>query len=526
MRPAGNSLRPPASTRKRVLIVNCYFDTTREPIPRTYKIPQTIAPVVLAGELSTSACEVRVHNEHAQGHLTDRALLGWADMLVLTGLTPALDRMLHLTAYARTLNSKVVVVAGGPAVRSLPGYCGRFFDYACTGDVEALGDVVRDAFGKDYVAEVSSPRFDLATWIGRIGHAETSRNCNFRCSFCSMTAERQPYLNYDLEMLRHQLRALGRREYVTFIDNNFYGSDRRHFTAKLELLGELRDDGWFKGWNALVTNDFFYDDSNLDLARRAGCRSLFTGVESFDSNWLNDNNKAQNLRSSSLELARRSLDSGIVFLYGLVMDPTSRRVSEIRAEIAQILADPAVPLPCYISLAIPYPGTPFFRDCLRERRILPNTRIRDLDPATLSLASLDPPAELVEQVRRDWFSPSDRLSVLAHTARTLRTYGDRLDRDQKLLVAGNAAILCAPVLSSSPLHWSPTARKRTRISTSDRLDAAYKPAFPVDGRYSSYFAPTMLTDASGAPSEELEADLVQDPALAEPFADRTGVSFG
>src|SRR5713226_674198 len=137
-----------AQRTKRVLIVNCYLDDSRETVARPYKIPPAMGPVFLAGALSDKLCEIRLYNEQASGPLEDEALLSWPDMLVLTGLNSSFDRMLHLTAYARTKNEKVVVVAGGPAVRALYHFSGRYFDYCCLGDVEQLREVVAEVFGK------------------------------------------------------------------------------------------------------------------------------------------------------------------------------------------------------------------------------------------------------------------------------------------------------------------------------------------------------------------------------------------
>ncbi len=41
--------------RKRVLIVNCYFDDSRQPIRRTSKVPQAVGPIYLAGRLCARA---------------------------------------------------------------------------------------------------------------------------------------------------------------------------------------------------------------------------------------------------------------------------------------------------------------------------------------------------------------------------------------------------------------------------------------------------------------------------------------
>src|SRR5256714_12940928 len=219
--------------RKRVLVVNCYFDDTRRPIRRTTKIPQAMGPVYLAGAFDRETCEVRLYNELTSGPLEDEQLLGWPDMLVMTGLTNGFDRMLHLTAYAKTKNPRVVVVAGGPAIRQLPRLAAQFFDYCCLGDIEELCDIARAALGARYVAAEMMPRFDLAYWITWLGHIESTRYCNFRCSFCALTGEGHGYQTYNLDYIRRQMLAIRDKKHVLFIDNNFYGSDRSPFFARL-----------------------------------------------------------------------------------------------------------------------------------------------------------------------------------------------------------------------------------------------------------------------------------------------------
>ncbi|MFQ5753063.1 MAG: B12-binding domain-containing radical SAM protein, partial [bacterium] len=305
--------------RKRVLIVNCYFDYTRLSVPRPFKSPQAMAPVYLAGAFSDELVDIRLYNEQSSGPLEDENLLSWPDMLVLTGLTSAFDRMLHLTAYARTKNTNVIVVAGGSPIRAIPNYSQRFFDYCCCGDIEQMNEVITDAFGEDYVAREMLPRYDLAYWTRRFGYIETSRNCNFRCPFCALTGEGVGYQKYDLEYIRKQIIAMGKKKYVIFIDNNFYGNDRKFFLERLDLIKDMRKAGYLRSWAALVTTDFFHKDENLELVRDAGCLGLFTGIEAFDTQWL-QNNKAQNAHFPQVELISKSLDAGVVFHYGLIMD--------------------------------------------------------------------------------------------------------------------------------------------------------------------------------------------------------------
>ena len=261
--------------RKRVLIVNGYFDHLRQPGPRPRAVPQALVLPFLAGQIAPDRCEIRTWSEHAQGPLLDPGLLGWPDLLVLTGLTNAFDRLLHLTAYARTLNPRVIVAAGGPAVRALPRHARRFFDYACTGDAEELGRVVEDAFGPGYRASEPFPRFDLAPWFGPAGYAESSRYCNYRCTFCSLTGEGRAYRPYPVEFMRRQVLALGRRRYLLFLDNNFYGNDREFFRARMEALRKLYEEKRFRGWGALVTSDFFPTVLAAAIPRSSGISSCW-----------------------------------------------------------------------------------------------------------------------------------------------------------------------------------------------------------------------------------------------------------
>jgi hypothetical protein len=495
--------------QKRVLIVNCYIDDTRAPIRRAHKIPQAMGPAYLAGTLSPDLCDVRLYSELYSGPLEDEHLLAWPDMLVLTGLTTALDRMRHVTAYARTKNPKVIVVAGGHAVRALPRYCRQFFDYCCLDDIEQLQEVVTDAFGKSYAAEDIRPRFDLAYWLHNIGYLETSRYCNFRCSFCTLAPEGRSYSTYDIDDIRRQLLALGRRKYLVCIDNNFFGNDRQSFLARMDLLRTLWRSGQFRGWVALVTSDFFFDEENLTRAREAGCAALFSGVESFDTDWLQRNNKPQNTRIQPLDLIRRTLEAGIVFLYGLVLDVTTRRLADIRRELDFIVGCPEITLPAYLSISIPMLQTPFFYDCLRKGLLLPGTRVRDLDSTTLSFHPLDPVEEVAAFVRDLQTLRGYRSRILAHMGRFARRYRSALTLHSLGVALSNAALLCAPVRMSAPSAWRGVSLQRTHVSTTDVLDRVYSPAFTVDARYEDYFKPTFVTDQTGQLAEAVAADLLE-----------------
>jgi hopanoid C-2 methylase len=497
--------------RKRILIVNCYFDNnSRQPRPRTNKLPKPMGTVYLAGAFSPHRCDVRLYCEMYSGPLDDPHVLAWPDMLVMTGLTTAFDRMLHLAAYARTLNKKVVVVAGGPAIRAFPRYSKLFFDHPCCGDVEELRDVTGAVFGEEFVAEEMFPRFDLAYWIGGVGELESSRNCNFRCSFCTLSAEGRNYQKYDLEAIRRHILAIGKRKLLFFIDNNFYGNERNFFLERADLLREMKSAGQFRGWGAMVTNDFFLLSANLELARESGCVALFSGLESFDSTWLRKMKKLQNTAAPQVSTIRKCLEAGIVFLYGLMVDPTTRSVTDLRAELEFVTGTSEITLPSYISLPVPIPGTPYFHECVSQGLLLPRVALRDLDSTTLVLQPLDSLTEVCgfwEEIRS---MRGFRKRLTRQFYGFAKRYGRTMTPLQLAVAFANPALLTAYSALTSPSPWyrlRHPAPRRTYIGGTEPLDITYKPAFPIASRYAHYFRPTMLTDDRGHLTEALAEDL-------------------
>ena len=504
--------------RRRILIVNCHFDEIRLPVRRKLRIPQAMTPAYLAGLFSSRLCDIKLYDEIYSGPLEDEALLSFPEMVVLTGLNTAFDRMLHVAAYVRTKAPGAAIVAGGPAIRAIPGFAANFFDYCCTGDIEQLADVIRDVFGKAYVSERyresgwAIPRYDLVYWMKLLGYVESSRNCYFRCSYCSLTAERGCYQAYAIEYLKQQFTALGSRGYVHFLDNNFASRDHRFLADRFDLLGQLHQQGAFKKWTAEVTSDFFLKKGNLDRAVETGCGALFCGVESFDHDALVNFRKQHNTVLPQIDTIRRCLEAGVAFHYGLVFDMTTRSIFEIEQELSFILDTPEISLPAYVTLAIPMLGSPYFNDCLQRGLFFPNTRLRDMDGATLFLKTLDPLPETVRFIKDSQCLKGFRRRALAHTARFYGRYRSVLSGMTLTSNLFDSLLLCAPTLStlSDPgtvLKIFSKGGDRTYIGPTESLDSVYRPAFTIDARYRHYFKPTMVTDEWGCLAPELYDDL-------------------
>ena len=515
-----NSIQsPPVLHRKKILIVNCFFPDERLPIKRTNQVPNAVAPVLLAGYFNEELCEIKLYNEVSSGFIEvyHPELLAWPDMLVLSSLTVAFDRLLHVTAYAKTANPKVIVAAGGHGVRALPEYSKQFFDYSCTGDVDEISEVICEAIGPAYAAEKFNPRYDLAYWINRLGYLESSRNCNFQCGFCSLTSAGRRYEVPPLDYLDAQMENMGKRPICFFQDNQILGSSKKSFHERLELFQRRRLAGQFKYWSGFVTDTFFWEEENIRYAKDTGCISVFVGVETFDDEkWLGNANKKQNSQHNQAELLRRSIDGGVLVQYGLVYDPTHHSLAQMYRELDIICENPEIPAPNFIFTAIPFPGTPFFRDSVKSQQILPNTNMRDLEGSTLSLKGIDPQEESLEFVKRGRRFAGYRGRFLRHQIKFLRRYRHSLNRDQKLLSSIAAAAILAPTAVLGPGAVFRKKQTRTHLSTTEVQDCVYTPCLPVDEKYRHYFQPTNLIDQDGELNEALADDAMATRQRSKP----------
>jgi len=367
------------------------------------------------------------------------------------------------------------------------------------------------------------PRYDLAYWLKRIGYVETTRYCNFRCSFCSLTAEGRGYQTYELDHIRRQILASGKRRRMFFLDNNFYGSDRSHFKARLKLINEMRGQGQFNEWGALVTNDFYARDENLKLIREAGCELLFSGLESFDNDWLRNFNKLQNTRAPQVDMIANSLNAGVVFSYGLMVDVSTRSIADLRRELNFITGTPEITVPSFVTLSIPLLGTPYFYECLKNQTILPATKLRDMDGTTILQHPVDPIDEVVKFVGDIQSMKGFQRRIIKHALGFTRLYHKKLTRMQMVFAVGAALLVSAQPLATSftGFGWArKRSRPRTYVSTTEPLDHMYTPAFRVDPRFESYFAPTMVTDKQG----ELHEDILSSGLLGNSTAPKLAVA--
>lgn len=495
--------------KPKVLIINCYADRHKETLGSPLFVPQCSAHVALAGALNPLNTDVKVYSEFYSGPMRDYDLFNWADMLVLTGLNTAFDRMKHLTAYAKSIKPDITVVVGGSLARILPKLCSKYFDYVCSGDAEQLTEVIDDCFGEQYSKINPVPRFDLMEPSKLdIGYVESTRNCNFSCSFCSMSAENQPFVMLDESFIRNQLDNLGYKRCVIFVDQNFYGGNRQHFKARMKLIKEYYEKQKFEGWACLLTEDFFLKQENIDLARESGCIGFYSGVESFSEDQIKKFNKKQNLCSSQEILITSCLNAGMVFNYGIVYDPSERTIKELEDELNYIVSNKRITLPSFISIAIPIIGTPLFFQRLAENKLLPNMKLIDMDGRALCTKPIEDEQQVVEFIRKLDKNPLPKLKLITHAIGFYLKYRKVMSRWAMLSSLMNTISMGMPTIGTNNREKKLKKWQKGRVyhASYAPVGTLYTPEITIDDKYNDYFKPLYITDENGGLSDDLKED--------------------
>jgi radical SAM superfamily enzyme YgiQ (UPF0313 family) len=185
-----------------------------------------------------------------------------------------------------------------------------------------------------------------------------SRGCPFDCTFCSskqIWRRKVRFRSMDNILAElHDLRERLKVSMIHFADDNFCLSRER----SLELFRRMIDEKIDVRWSCLTRVDAL-DEEILKLMKQAGCVELQIGVESGDPEVLKSINK--NISVSQIRdafaLARKAgINSKGTFMLGNQGETreTIRKTIELVMEL-----DPTT---AFISIMVPYPGTPMFED--------------------------------------------------------------------------------------------------------------------------------------------------------------------
>jgi radical SAM superfamily enzyme YgiQ (UPF0313 family) len=183
-------------------------------------------------------------------------------------------------------------------------------------------------------------------------------------------------------------------DYFSFLDNNLGGS-LTYLRELCEALVPLR-----KTWGCAVTFNVLRNRELVRLMAKAGCRYVYTGLESLNPEALKSMNKAQNKVREVDQVIRRCFSEGILLSFGLLIGSdgdTNQYLDRLPATLAALQYFSVT----FLGIVCPYPETPFFAEVAGEGRLLPGATIRDFDGYTLChRPKLLTPTEVADHFQR------------------------------------------------------------------------------------------------------------------------------
>jgi radical SAM superfamily enzyme YgiQ (UPF0313 family) len=266
----------------------------------------------------------------------------WADYVFITAMMIQRKSADQVIERCRNIGTKVV--AGGPLFTSLPEEY-MHVDHLVLKEAELtlplfIQDLKNECPRKVYnthekadLRRTPVPRWNL---IKKKKYAmmsvQYSRGCPFNCDFCDVTTLfghriRMKTTDQVLDELE-ELYALGWRDEVFFVDDNFIGNKVKLKKEILPAIAEWMDkrkSPFFLNTEASI--NLADDDNLMKLMVRAGFEAVFIGIESPNEESLVECNKNQNRNRNLISSIKRIQDFGLEvqggFIVGFDNDPPS-----------------------------------------------------------------------------------------------------------------------------------------------------------------------------------------------------------
>ena len=330
----------------------------------------SILPLTSVAALTPREHPVRIVDENVEALDFDADV----DVVGVTFMTALAPRAYEIAREFQA-RGKIVVAGGYHATLCTPEVI-QHFDAVVAGDAEgAWPQVLQDIEARclQKVYRQTNPSPELHTPVPRrdllAPHAkhyvtlhavQTGRGCPHGCLYCSITTFHQrQHRQRTLADVLAELREIPRN--FMFVDDNII-SDRRYARELFAAMVPLR-----KRWVSQCSIEIADDPELLRMARHAGCRGLFIGIESTNADNLAAMGKAFNNSAQYRERLARIRRAGIGIIAGIIvgMDKDNVGVFERTLEFLDRSRIDSLQL----NILTPLPGTPLFADMERAGRV-------------------------------------------------------------------------------------------------------------------------------------------------------------
>jgi len=271
---------------------------------------------------------------------------------------------------------KIPVVIGGYHVSGMPYEAKKHADSVVIGDAENLWPQLLEDFEKGcmknfYIAKnpanpdtIPAPNRNLGRfYISLTATIQTSRGCPHNCEFCAL-----PNVIYGsifrprpIENVINEIKSI-KQKFIVFVDSSI-SIRPKYFKDLFRAMIPLK-----KKFSAFANINVAYDLELLELAKKAGCKSLSIGFDSISQDSMNIVGKKINKVENYKDVVNIIHGYGIsvigCFIFGFDTDTTaifkttSKAISELNLDCIRV------------NILTPLPGTPIFRKMKAEGRIL------------------------------------------------------------------------------------------------------------------------------------------------------------
>jgi radical SAM superfamily enzyme YgiQ (UPF0313 family) len=318
-----------------------------------------------------------------------------ADMVGISTITSTAPRAYAIADKIRSMD--IPVIMGGPHVTFLPDEALEHADFVIRGEAEeaiiSFIDTWENGNNFSKVPNLSFPSdgkilhnpvkplqrsldmnpfpdFSLSKFIrkkiaGKITiPVQTSRGCPFHCSFCSVTGMfGKVYRFRSTENVIEELRHYdSNKNTIFFYDDNFTANRKR---AKQLLKRMIEEKLNFK-WSTQVRVDIAKDLELVGLMKKAGCHTVYIGMESVNPESLKSIKKHQTVEEMAQAmhiLHKQNIHVHGMFVYGFDDDDWQTVKETIR------FAKKAKFSSTQFMILTPLPGSEFYNKVTQERRI-------------------------------------------------------------------------------------------------------------------------------------------------------------
>src|SRR6202142_1654609 len=325
---------------------------------------------------------------------------------------------LRITAMAHALGKPVVV--GGPGVSS-HSYVSKACEVQIRGEAESVIDDFIAAWqagqrsgvfeGEKFQVDVTKtpvPRFDLLKfdqylYIG----VQFSRGCPFTCEFCDIIElyGRNPRTKEPAQLLAEldRLYELGYRGHVDFVDDNLIGNKKAVKAFLPHLKKWLEEHDYPFEFSTEASLNLADDEELLALMQDANFFAVFVGIESPDTETLNQMRKKQNTRRNIAESIHRIYAHGIFVTAGFIVGFDTEKGS-IAEPMIDLIEEAAIPV-SMVGLLYALSSTQLGRRLAKEGRLHAGHDVQvtgdgDQCTAGLNFDTLRPRADVLADYRQ------------------------------------------------------------------------------------------------------------------------------